>query len=205
MASDRGSRLETKPLRLFLAVEVPPEAKGAVAEAVTPWREAFPKARWAPKENWHVTLKFLGSTYPRLVGWVHQQVASAAAGIQPFETRLTGLGAFPSPGRARVLWAGLDDRSGRMAQLARALDASLANEFTTETRAFTGHLTVARSDPPMRLPTRFSETPMESVEFMFDHITLFRSHLQRPAPRYEPLQVFPLGDSGPVRGPAPAR
>ena len=183
---------------------MPEKAKHVVAEAIKPLQEAFPKARWVSPENWHVTLKFLGSTYPRLVGWVHKQVAAAAAGIQTFETRPTGLGAFPSPGRARVLWAGLDDRRGRMAELALALDAALGKEFTTETRPFTAHVTVARSEQPLRLPTGFSETPLESVAFRVERVTLFRSHLQRPAPRYEPLEVMALG-AGPLRGPAPAR
>jgi len=205
VARDRmGRTSEAKPVRLFVALEIPDEARRAVAVAAQPWREAFPAARWVPAENWHVTLKFLGSTYPRLVEWVHEQVAMAAAGIETFETYLTGLGAFPSAGRARVLWAGLDDRLGQMAQVAQALDGALAKEFRSETRGLTPHLTIARADPPLRLPVGFAETPLEPVAFRIERITLFRSHLQRPAPWYEPLEVVPLG-AGPLRGPAPAR
>ena len=36
MARDRASRPEAKPLRLFAAVEIPEEIRGALAEAVTP-------------------------------------------------------------------------------------------------------------------------------------------------------------------------
>ena len=70
MARDRASRPEAKPLRLFAAVEIPEEIRGALADAVTQVRERFPKARWVPIQNQHVTVKFLGSTYPRLVDWV---------------------------------------------------------------------------------------------------------------------------------------
>lgn len=193
MARDRTSRPEAEPLRLFLAVEIPPPAKAAVASAIEPWRADFPKARWVPAVNWHVTLKFLGSTYPRLADWIERSVGGVAADIAPFRTRITGMGAFPSRGRARVVWAGLDDRPGRIAGLALALDAALASEFRPETRAFHAHLTVARSDPPLVLPEAFGQTPLETAPFAIERIVLFRSHLRRPAPRYEALREFRLG------------
>ena len=194
MARNRSARPEARQVRLFVAIETPEEGKRAVARALAPWRDRFPKARWVPEENWHVTVKFLGWTSPRLLGWVPEQVTSAVRGSVPFETSLTVLGAFPSPRRARVLWAGLDDHAGRMAEVALALDVRLAKEFKPETRAFSPHLTVARSEPPLRLPGGFDSTPVEPVVFRVDRVTLFRSHLKRPAPTYEPLATFPLGD-----------
>ena len=65
--------------------------------------------------------------------------------------------------------------------------------FRPETRAFTPHLTVARSDPPLELPAAFVATPVRPVRFRIDRVVVFRSHLRRPAPRYEPLASFPLG------------
>jgi 2'-5' RNA ligase len=197
MASDRASRPEAKPLRLFVAVEIPETAKDAVEEVFAPWREQFPKARWAPRENWHVTLKFLGRTWPRLADWVPKQVEAAARDIHPFHTRVTGVGGFPSPGNARVLWAGLDDESGRMSGLAATVEGGLLDEFPAEKRAFHPHLTVARSDPPVKLPSEFAETPLLTEDWEVDHVVLFRSHLRRAAPLYEPLSRFPLGAGRP--------
>jgi 2'-5' RNA ligase len=193
MARDRAGRPGAAALRLFVAIEIPDAAKAAMRDAFTPWRERFPHARWVPPESQHVTLKFLGSTWPRLVGWVPDRVAEVAARHDAFPMRMAGVGAFPSARKARVLWAGLDDRRGRMAELAHAIDAALAPEFTPEHRAFRPHLTVARSDPAIVLPDAFEETALESEPFEVDGLVLFRSHLQRPAPRYEPLSRFPLG------------
>ena len=196
MARDRAARPEAKALRLFVAVEVPAEARAAIEAAVAPWRERFPRARWAPEDNWHVTLKFLGQTWPRLRTWVEERVGEAAAACAPFETRLTALGAFPERGKARVLWAGLDDDAGAMAALVAALDDALAREFAPETRAFSPHVTVARSDPPLALPDGFRGSSLSPVSFRVAGVTLFRSHLQRPAPRYEPLARFSLRGAG---------
>jgi RNA 2',3'-cyclic 3'-phosphodiesterase len=190
MARDRASRPEAKPLRLFAAVEIPDEIRGALAEAVSPLRERFPKARWVPIQNQHVTVKFLGSTYPRLVEWVTETVSSVAREHEHFETRVEGLGAFPNARRARVLWAGLDDTERHLERLAAGMDEALAKEFRQEKRAFTAHLTVARFDPPIGLEPL--EVAFESEAFEIDRIVLFRSHLRRPAPLYEPIGVFPL-------------
>jgi 2'-5' RNA ligase len=178
---------------LFVAFDLSDEAKEAVSQAIVPWRERFPKARWVPSENWHVTLVFLGQTWPRLRSWVQEQVEEAAFRSAPTDTALTHLGAFPTGGKARVLWAGLDDSDGGLTAVATALADALAREFTPERRPYAPHLTVARSDPPLRLPEGFAETQLEPVVFRVDRITLFWSHLQRPAPRYEALASFGLG------------
>ena len=190
MARDRASRPEAKPLRLFVAFEVPEAVRSDLSDAVGPLRERFPKARWVPIENQHVTLKFLGSTYPRLVEWVSSAVGDVAGRQPPFETRVAGLGTFPNARRARVLWAGLDDPGSRAADIAGALDDALAREFKVEQRAFTPHLTVARFDPPVGVDA--GEAGFESERFRIDRVVLFRSHLRRPAPVYEPVATFPL-------------
>jgi len=190
MARDRASRPEAKPLRLFVAVEVPEDVRAGLAEAVARVRERFPKARWVPPQNQHVTLKFLGSTYPRLVEWVTETVADVALDRPSFVSRVEGLGAFPNARRARVLWAGLDDAGRGLARLAAGLDEALAREFTPEKRGFTPHLTVARFDPPIGLDPL--EVRYKSESFEIDQIVLFQSYLRRPAPVYEPLGTYPL-------------
>jgi RNA 2',3'-cyclic 3'-phosphodiesterase len=177
---------------LFVAVPIPEAAADAVEDAFDRWRREFPKARWVPRENLHVTLRFLGSTYPRLVPWVRDRLAEVAAGEPRFETRVRDVGGFPSARRARVVWAGIDDADGALARLAEAVQAELAREFPPESRPFSAHVTVARSDPPLSLPTTFAATELESPPFVVDALVLMRSHLRRPAPRYEPVATFPL-------------
>jgi RNA 2',3'-cyclic 3'-phosphodiesterase len=190
MARDRASRPEARPLRLFVATEIPDEIRDALAEAVTPVRERFPKARWVPIQNQHVTVKFLGSTYPRLVDWVTATVRQVATRNAAFTTRVEGLGAFPNARRARVLWAGLDDAASAFWRLAADLDEGLSEEFKPEKRAFTPHLTVARFEPTVSLDP--DEIAFESEPFEVLRIVLFRSHLRRPAPVYEQMETFRL-------------
>ena len=192
MARDRASRPEARPLRLFVAVDIPAAVRDGLEDAVETLRERVGNARWVPPQNWHVTMKFLGSTWPRLLDRVREACAGVASSHRPVETRLTGLGAFPSERRARVLWAGLDDPEERLSAIANALDRALAPDFKTEKRAFTAHLTVARLQPARPVGEAMVGLDPRSKSFPIEGLVLYQSHLQRPAPRYEPVEEFPL-------------
>jgi 2'-5' RNA ligase len=182
-------------VRLFVAVDVPAAAERVVEAAVASLRASYPQARWVPREGRHVTLRFLGWTDEGRVGGVHDAVARVASAHAPIRTRLTRPGSFPSPTRTRVLWIGLDDRSGELAGLAVALAEALADVSPTEERPFTPHLTVARADPALRLDPSVFEYRLEAPRFTIGQLVLYRSHLW-PAPRYEALASFAL--SGPA-------
>jgi 2'-5' RNA ligase len=195
VARDRASRPEAAPLRLFAAVDIPDRARQAVERAVEPWRERLAGGRWVRPENWHITVKFLGRTYPRLVEWVHERCREAAATIRSFRLGLDGMGVFPRPSSARVLWVGLEDRDGSLRALAEALDDRLGEEFPPEKRAFSAHLTVARFQPP--IPMREHADDLAGVRidtdpFRVGELVLYRSHLSPRGARYEPLERFSL-------------
>jgi 2'-5' RNA ligase len=193
MARDRAARPEAKPLRLFAAVDMPERTKAEALRVVEPWRERLPAARWVRPENWHVTVKFLGRTYPRLVDWVHEACAAAASAVRPFRVELRGLGVFPRPTRARVLWVGLDDDGGGLTALAGALDRELEREFPAEKRPFSAHLTVARLNPPSPVdPDELEKAVPDPAGFRVGELVLYRSHLSPKGARYEPLARFPL-------------
>jgi 2'-5' RNA ligase len=179
--------------RLFLALEIPEPLRRELHAVLEPWRRPLVGARWVPLENWHVTLLFLGATDPGRIEWVSERVASVAARAEPVPTALERLGGFPSSSRARLIWAGLQDRAGHMATLARSMRAAVA--FEPEDRPFAAHVTVARSDPPQRLADAFTSAALPSAPFTVREAILFRSRLGHPAPRYEPLARFPLGPS----------
>jgi RNA 2',3'-cyclic 3'-phosphodiesterase len=187
-----GSAPSSRRRRLFVAIRVPPGVRAAVEAAFAPWRDAFPAARWVPPANWHVTVRFVGPVPAAMVDRVTAAVGEAAASAAPFRTRLRTIGAFPSPRRAKVLWAGLEDDEGGATGLARALDASLAMELPVPTRAFRPHVTVARCDPPLALPASFTATPIAPVGVRVDRVVLFESIAGGPSVRYEPVATFSL-------------
>ena len=185
--SGRNERRPSAGRRLFVAVEVPPAVHDAVDEALEPWR-GTPGARWVSREHRHVTIRFLGAVASDAVDGVARAVGACAAAAAPVDTRLTELGAFPSPRRARVLWAGVDDGAGRLADLGRNLDGALTPGIDIEVRAFRPHLTVARCDPPARLPREYAAADLEPVGFRVSSLVLLESVAGGRGPRYEAVE-----------------
>jgi 2'-5' RNA ligase len=171
-------------------VDIPASVKEELGLALAPFRDSIPLARWTGFDGWHVTVKFLGSTWPRLVDTVRTAVATAAAKTPAFDSALTQVGAFPTPTRARVLWAGLEDTDEVLAKLARRLDELLAEDFIAEKRAYTPHLTLARLAPPRNLrefAPNLVGLPVESKRFSIDRLVLYRSHMSPRGATYEAL------------------
>jgi 2'-5' RNA ligase len=178
---------------LFVAVEMPPAIKAVADGVAADWRRSAPPGvKWVPRENVHVTVKFLGWVEDERTESVAATVAGAVLGSVGFTVRLGGAGVFPSSRRARVLWLGLDDPSGGMAEVASLLDRAFESlGFKAEARAFVPHLTIGR----LREPKAVSGLPSvpATEAFTVDRVTLFSSTLARPAPVYTPLVTFPFG------------
>ena len=126
---------------------------------------------------------------------VSAAVRSAAEAGGTFETKLTQVGVFPSPRRARVVWAGLSDPEGRFPSIVQRLDDLLEDNFAPEERAFTPHLTLARLVPPRDIGEFAPDlvgAPVPSRSFLVDRLVLYRSHLSPHGARYEPLSSEPF-------------
>jgi 2'-5' RNA ligase len=181
-------------MRLFVAIDLPAEAKDSLGELIERLRSSIPDAKWVPRDNLHLTLSFLGEVPDERADAVRHALRDAAAALRgPIPTRLSGIGAFPTARRARVLWAGLDDTTGGLAAIAGM--ASSAMEplgFVPERRAWTPHLTLARLRVPGSVLS-VVDAPVAQVAFEVPDVVLFRSRLRRPAPDYEPLERFRLG------------
>jgi 2'-5' RNA ligase len=177
--------------RLFIGVELTDAAQDAIDAAAGMWRDAIAPARWTPRPNRHVTLRFLGGLAPELVDGVHEAVASVATATPAFPIALGSPGRFPANGRARVLWVGLVD-GDLLGTIVAGLATRLPAGTAPDTRPYTAHVTVARADPPIRVPDGWTETPVDPSPWQVRHLTLFESHLGRPHARYEVLERCPL-------------
>jgi 2'-5' RNA ligase len=181
-------------LRLFVAVSVPRPQLETLDAAVAGFRDDLPGARWAPLDNQHVTLKFLGSTPAKLFADVARAVQSSAESHAASDVALGGLGAFPSDRRARVLWAGIDDPESLLTSLAATLDREMEPlGYGIEKRAFTPHLTLARFKQPARVTDFLRELdPNWASPWTVEAVELYQSRLSPKGAKYEVLGSVPL-------------
>ena len=82
--------MPSKPLRLFIAIELSPEVKQALGRLQADLKRRLPPkvVRWTDPDGIHLTLKFLGDTPEDRVQAVTQGVLAAAAGFEPFALRI---------------------------------------------------------------------------------------------------------------------
>ena len=182
--SSPGSSAATpRPLRLFVALELPAAAR----DALVAFRDQADPETWRPvrADALHLTLAFLGSRPATDIPAI-DEVLYANAGPAP-RLALAGAVLLP-PRRARVLCAALDDPDDTLADLqARVSDGlAAAGVYTPEKRPFRAHATVARLRPRTRPPRSIEATP-EPLEFRGEALTLFVSRLHPHGARYEPL------------------
>ncbi|MGC2289957.1 MAG: RNA 2',3'-cyclic phosphodiesterase [Thermoplasmata archaeon] len=118
-------------MRAFVAIDLPP------LEGPTP-----PGLR--PED--HLTLRFFEELPADRVPVVVDALAEAAGESGPFQLEVCGVGAFPTPQRPRVVWAGVGSGSTAPLQtLAERLGRALAARgFPADRRPFVPHLTLAR-------------------------------------------------------------
>ena len=130
--------------RAFVAVVPPEDVLDAIETRVVPARAPHDGLRWNRREQWHLTLRFLGPVpdVDALVGALRNALATAPAGGA---LQLGGAGAFPNARRASVLWFGVRSGGDALGAVAAAVEsASVAIGFAPEPRPFAAHLTVAR-------------------------------------------------------------
>lgn len=190
----RGPSTE-RPWRLFVAVPIGEQLRDELAAAVDRLRAAEAERdaafRWTDPQGWHVTLAFLGATPPDAVPSHAEALGTAAAGYPAFRVTTGGLGAFPSPRRARVVWYRVHDPEGRLESLARAVLRELAMD---DGGPFRAHLTLARAralrGAPLDEGLLTAELPEGGISI--DRLVLYRSHLGRGPASYESLVEVPL-------------
>ncbi|WP_169976498.1 RNA 2',3'-cyclic phosphodiesterase [Tautonia rosea] len=133
--------------RTFLAVELPEPTRLAVERLQEDLRASQPGLRWTAPQLLHLTLAFLGDVPTRALDRIGDAVAEAVATIPRFLLELQGLGAFPTPTRARVLWVGL---AGEALELLTDLQRSVvaatkAVGLPPADGRFHPHVTIGRS------------------------------------------------------------
>ena len=138
-------------IRAFIAVEIPGEVRGRIAEAQARLRRAPVSVRisWVKIENLHLTLQFLGHIDEAVVPAIREALEAVARRHAPFEVAVQGAGAFPSVARPRVIWVGCAAGARELEALAGAVQAAMEPlGFPREQRAFAAHLTLGRLKVP---------------------------------------------------------
>jgi RNA 2',3'-cyclic 3'-phosphodiesterase len=179
-------------MRLFTAIDLPDELVSILARLVEVLRPTA-KIKWSPKENFHITTKFIGEWPDERLEEVERALAAPSL-PEPIPIELRGVGFLPNPHSPRVFLAAVHAPAS-LAELARETDQALERlGITAEKRPFSPHLTLARIKEPTSLQAlRQAVAALPSTEFgafAADRFHLYRSQLNPGGSVYTKLSDF---------------
>ncbi len=190
-------------LRLFIALAIPEVVKAELEQAQADLRRVLPGLgiRWTRREQFHLTLKFLGDVEATRVEALGEALRGVCQGYAPLRLRAEGVGGFPDLCYPRVIWTGVRDDTDHLPRLQAAVDVA-SREFISEEKRerFTGHVTLARIQSVKRAEAEaLAHVAAGLKERLFGEWTAYKMELMRSelfphGARHIPLAVITLGE-----------
>jgi RNA 2',3'-cyclic 3'-phosphodiesterase len=174
-------------MRLFVAVRPPDDVLDLMAGLP---RRAQAGLRWTTRDQWHVTLRFLGEVEdPTVV--IDALDRADGTGFAACESTVGPMVETLSRQVVAIPVSGLDDLAAAVIEATNRLGRQ------PEDRPFRGHLTLARlarsaRGSARRLADGIVGRPL-SARFAVSDVRVVRSHLGRGGARYEDVYVRHLG------------
>jgi 2'-5' RNA ligase len=134
-------------IRTFIAIELSESIKDDLTKLQERLKGEAPRGsvRWVRAEGIHLTLKFLGDVPADQIGEITKALQKSCQGFAPFSLSCGRLGCFPNLKRPRVMWVGIQEETGTLAQLQKAIEENVAPlGYPPEKRKFSPHLTLGR-------------------------------------------------------------
>lgn len=193
-------------IRAFIAIPLPGPLLEQLGLLQRQLERAVPprSVRWVQPASIHLTLKFLGETPVDKLPAIEAALAAVARSAPPCPFTVAKLGCFPNTSRPRVVWVGVQEATGRLAQLQDAIEEAVAPfGFPPEGRGFSPHLTLgrvqrqaSRSDAA-RIGQVVAQTAVgELGRVPAAHFHLIRSVLKPSGAEYTTLATFTLALRG---------
>jgi len=178
-------------LRLFAALDLPDD----VAERVLTLMKGVAGAKWRPRENLHLTLRFFGDVPEPVADDIDAALGEAAEVNGPFELQLKGAGSFGGAD-PRALWIGARE-SAELTKLAKDCErAARRAGLKPESQKFKPHVTVAYlHNAPLDRVQSFEQrlALFEARPFLVERFGLYSSQVRKSAPSLYRLEAeYPL-------------
>lgn len=168
-------------MRLFLAVDFHPAVKQALCGVRDRLADAAESGRFTARENFHITLAFLGEVPPSRISAIRSCMNRVACA--PFSITLQELGRFRRQG-GDLWWMGLSDCPELRALAEQLSDALRQHGFVLEDRRFSPHVTLGRQ---VVLPREFRGFTPEPIRQPVTEFCLMQSERVGGKLVYTPL------------------
>lgn len=178
-------------LRLFAALEIPDD----IAERLVAIQRGVPGAKWRPRENLHLTLRFFGEVQEPVADDLDAALEAIGQARAPFDLALKGAGFFGKE-EPHTLWMGASPHEPLAALAADCERAARRAGLKPEPRKFAPHVTLAYLEGSvLERVVAFEQRHalFESAPFRVESFGLYSSFLRPGATSlYREEAIYPL-------------
>ncbi|MGI5892629.1 MAG: RNA 2',3'-cyclic phosphodiesterase [Bacillota bacterium] len=131
-------------MRLFIALLLPEDIKNELTSNARSIKPHCLKGNFSSRDNYHLTLKFLGESRQEDVALLQQIISDIAAHTPQFILQLAHWGVFPK-GQQNIVWRGLAKPYNKLVHIYEEIEENLARAgWPKEQRPLCPHITLAR-------------------------------------------------------------
>lgn len=179
----------------FIGVKVSDEIKQELVKWQTTLKDHMDYKIWVHKEDFHITLKFLGGCSDDIID---EYIARLRKRNWPdaFPLTIGPAGTFGDKKKPRVFHAEVERTASLLNMKKNMEDVGEKLGFNKEDRIFRPHVTLAKKQAEGKSPLlHSSETSLfnEQYEMTLDEFSFFRIHPQ-DTPKYESVSVIKIGE-----------
>jgi RNA 2',3'-cyclic 3'-phosphodiesterase len=180
----------------FIAIPIPAEVSEQLEKLQNELKELFPFRNWVHKQDYHITLAFLGDASSKQLDEVKRAMEQTVKRHHSFWLTLDQICTFGNRSAPRILWQGVKEEPKLRELREDVYNACIDIGFSLDKRPFAPHITIARKwqgaeEFDLEKINKISENKGENKRFRAEHVVLYQTHLER-VPKYEPLSIFPL-------------
>lgn len=179
-------------MRTFIAIEFEEEVKQYLYEIQEIAKTGCKNGNFTPKENFHLTLRFIGDADFDDIERLKEAVFHVSRQSKPFSFALSQLGFFEK-GEKKIMWLGIK-KSIPLYQLYNGLEKNLSRQgFSRNKQDLSPHITLAREVTLYTSPSVLQKKiSMENKTVQVNEISLMKSTREGRKMVYEPIYKAPF-------------
>ncbi|MRG87750.1 RNA 2',3'-cyclic phosphodiesterase [Salinibacillus xinjiangensis] len=139
----------------FIGIPIEESLRSWLADWQNQLEKAVSYKTWTNKEDFHITLKFLGAVNEKHLEHVIELMDNLDD-IDSIHTEIGGLGFFGKSDQPRVMWAGVEHTPQLLSLQNKIEEQILKLDFGKENRPYRPHITLAKkwADPQKKLESK---------------------------------------------------
>ncbi|MGM0499671.1 MAG: RNA 2',3'-cyclic phosphodiesterase [Bacillota bacterium] len=180
-------------MRLFIAADINNRSKKLIKKKLKLLKsEMNNDFKWLKKENWHLTLKFIGEASETDKNKLIKVLKNIKFKSKGQYINFDKIGAFPDLERAKVLYLALNKGEDVLKNIYKKLESEIVKyDFEKDNREYIPHLTLGRSkNEATAINDKFRAENFVNIYARIESITLYQSKLKREGPEY--IKLFSI-------------